>query len=86
MNIEIKQGMKTSSDHYLIVTKISTQPIIKEIKPVLVFRKANRSRFKEKTKEINATDNMVGLTEDRRNKIDKDRIDQVIEKWMLSRL
>ena len=80
MNIEIKQGMITSSDHFLIVTKISTRPIIKEFKTVLVFRKANWSRFKEKTKEeIIATNNMVNLTEDRRNKID-----EAIEKWMLS--
>ena len=48
MNIKIKQGMITSSDHFPIVTKISTRPIIKEFKPVLVFRKANWSRFKEK--------------------------------------
>ena len=72
MNIEIQQGMLTSSDHFPIVAKISTRPIIKEFKSVLVFRKANWSRFREKTKEeINATNNMVDLTEDRRNKIDK---------------
>ena len=85
MNIEIKQGMITSSDHFPIVTKISTRPIIKEFKPILVFRKANWSRFKEKTKEeIIVTNDMVNLTEDRRNKIDKNKIDGAIEKWMLS--
>ena len=85
MNIEIKQGMITSSDHFPIVTKISTRPIIKEFKPVLVFRKANWSRFKEKIKEeIIVTNDMVNLTEDRRNKIDKNKIDEAIGKWMLS--
>ena len=80
--MKIQRGILTSSDHYPVVVTISTKPIIKEVKPSLIFRKADWNKFKENVnQEIMKTNNDINLDEDRTNRIDKEKVDRALEGW-----
>ena len=81
--MRIQRGILTSSDHYPVVITVATKPIIKEVKPSLIFRKADWNKFKENVnQEIMKTNNDINLDENRTNRIDKEKIDRAIEGWM----
>ena len=83
LNYEIKQGKLTTSDHFPIVMKISTLPIVKEFKKVYVMRKANWDKFRDKvTEEITKLDNDAETALTDGTNVDKRKIDKSINGWM----
>ena len=83
LNYDIKQGKLTTSDHFPIVMRISTLPIVKEAKKVLVLRRADWDKFKNVViDELTKLENNVETTFNEENNIDKHKIDNIMNGWM----
>ena len=74
LNMAISPGSLTSSDHLPVHVKLSTNAIIKDIKKVYNFKKANWDKYKNTIENQTEIKNMNNKT--------KEEIDEEIRRWM----
>ena len=80
-NTAIIEGEITTSDHIPIIFKLSSRPIVKELRKRKDFRNANWESFETYVKdEIIEQRNELPL----QGEVDKEKIDKAIHTWMLT--